>query len=71
MIAGLVMVVGIGFLTVTTAVITSAFVESARRRLAGTRTNTLSAKLDQIVRRLDVIEAGLKNIGGHHGDAPQ
>src|SRR2546421_153429 len=52
-IGGLVMVVGIGFLTVITAVITSAFVESARRRLEGTGTGTLSAKLDQIVTRLD------------------
>jgi voltage-gated potassium channel len=70
-VAGLVMVVGIGFLTVITAAITSTFVESARRRLEGARTDTLSAKLDQIGTRLDVIEAGLKNIGGHHRDAPQ
>ena len=71
LVAALVMVVGIGFLTVITAAITSAFVESARRRLEGTRTDTLSAKLDQIGARLDAIEAGLKNIGGHQSDAPQ
>jgi voltage-gated potassium channel len=71
LIGGLVMVVGIGFLTVITAVITSSFVESARHRLESTKTDTLSAKLDQIGTRLDVIEAGLKNIGGHHGDAPE
>jgi voltage-gated potassium channel len=70
-VAGLVMVVGIGFLTVITAAITSAFVESARRRFEATKTDTLSAKLDQIGTRLDVIEAGLKNIGGHQRDAPQ
>ena len=35
LLAALVMVVGIGFLTVITAAITSAFVESARGRLAG------------------------------------
>lgn len=70
-VAGLVMVVGIGFLTVITAAITSAFVESARRRLEGTRTDTLSAKLDQIGARLDEIEAGLKNLGGEHRNAPQ
>ena len=34
-VAALVMVVGIGFLTVVTAAITSAFIESARRRLRG------------------------------------
>ena len=71
LVAALVMVLGIGFLTVITATITSAFVESARRGLEGTRTDTLSAKLDQIGTRLDVIEAGLKNIGGHHRDASQ
>lgn len=70
LVAALVMVVGIGFLTVITAAITSAFVESARRRLAGSETDTLSAKLDQIGTRLDMIEAGLKNIE-HHRDAPQ
>ena len=39
LVAALVMVVGIGFLTVITAAITSAFIESARRRLAGTETD--------------------------------
>lgn len=71
LIAAFVMVVGIGFLTVITAVITSSFVESARNRLESTSTDTLSAKLDQIGTRLEAIEAGLKNIGGRHGDAPE
>jgi voltage-gated potassium channel len=65
-VAALVMVVGIGFLTVVTAAITSAFIESAKRRLQGTETDALSAKLDQIATRLEVIEAGLKDLGGHH-----
>jgi voltage-gated potassium channel len=65
LVAALVMVVGIGFLTVITAAITSAFIESAKRHLQGTETDTLSAKLDQIVGRLEVIEAGLKDLGGH------
>ena len=65
LLAALVMVVGIGFLTVITAAITSAFVESARGRLAGATTNTQSAKLDQIGARLDRIEAELKSIAGH------
>ena len=64
LVAALVMVAGIGFLTVITAAITSAFVESARRHLQGAQTDTLSEKLDQIGTRLDAIEAGLKNIGG-------
>jgi voltage-gated potassium channel len=66
LVAALVMIVGIGFLTVITAAITSAFVESARHRIEGTRTDTLSSKLDQIGTRLDAIEAGLKDIGGRH-----
>ncbi|MGO9490168.1 MAG: potassium channel family protein [Solirubrobacteraceae bacterium] len=66
LLAALVMVLGIGFLTVITAAITSSFVESARCRLQGTQTDTLSAKLDQIGARLDVIEAGLKDLGDHH-----
>jgi voltage-gated potassium channel len=71
LVAALVMVVGIGFLTVITAAITSAFIETARRRLEGAQTETLSAKLDQIGTRLDAIEAGLKNIGGDRRDAAQ
>ena len=65
LVAALVMIAGIGFLTVITAAITSAFVESARRRLEGTEAKTLSAKLDQIGTRLDGIEAQLKSIGEH------
>jgi hypothetical protein len=65
------MVVGIGFLTVITAVITSAFIESARRRLEGSQTDTLSAKLDRIGTRLDAIEAGLRTIGELGREAPK
>jgi voltage-gated potassium channel len=64
LVAALVMLAGIGFLTVVTAVITSAFIESARRRLQGTETDAVSAKLDQIGARLEVIEAGLKTLRG-------
>jgi voltage-gated potassium channel len=66
LVAALVMVLGIGFLTVVTAAITSTFIESARRRIESTAPDTLSAKLDQIGARLEVIEAGLKDPGGHH-----
>jgi hypothetical protein len=57
-----VMVLGIGFLTVITAAITSTFVRGCRQRIEGTETDTLSAKLDQIGARLDRIEAGLENM---------
>ena len=63
-VAALVMIIGIGFLTVVTAAITSAFVESARRRMGGTSTDALAAKLDQISARLDAIEGRLGNAGG-------
>ena len=65
LLAAFVMLVGIGFLTVITAVITSEFIESGRRRIESTKPDTLSAKLDQIGARLDVIEAGLNDRGGH------
>jgi voltage-gated potassium channel len=65
LLASFVMLVGIGFLTVVTASITSEFIESARRRLQGPESETLSAKLDQIGARLEVIEAGLNDRGAH------
>ena len=66
LVAALVMVLGIGFLTVVTAAITSTFIESARRRIESPAPHTLSAKLDQIGARLEAIEAGLRDLGGHH-----
>jgi voltage-gated potassium channel len=65
LVAALVMLAGIGFLTVVTPVITSTFIESARGHMQGTETDALSAKLDQIGERLKVIEAGLNDLGGH------
>jgi voltage-gated potassium channel len=71
LLAALVMVLGIGFLTVITASITSTFVEGARQRMEGTTTDVVSAKLDQIVARLDAIEGGLANIQARDRDDPQ
>jgi voltage-gated potassium channel len=71
LVGAVVMVIGIGFLTVITASITSAFVEAARRRLEGSGTDALPAKLDQISARLDTIEAGLTDIRGRQRDARQ
>ena len=65
LVASLVMLTGIGFLTVITATITSTFIEAARRRVEGGSTSALAEKLDQISARLEVIEAGLKNSRGH------
>jgi voltage-gated potassium channel len=59
-IAAMVMLAGIGFVTVVTAAITAAFVEGARRRLGArvddpvaTALAEVNARLDRIERRLD------------------
>lgn len=61
-VASIVMLIGIGFLTVVTAAITSTFIETTRRRLEGNTTQALTAKLDQIGVRLEVIAADLSEI---------
>jgi voltage-gated potassium channel len=68
LIAALVMIGGIGFLTVITAAITSTFIENTRRRIEGTENDAVSAKLDQIAVRLDLIETALKDIGTRNHD---
>lgn len=58
-IAALVMVIGLGFVSVVTASITAAFVEQARRRPRGDENAALAAQLEAIGERLDRIEARL------------
>ena len=58
-VAAVIMLVGIGFLSVITATITSAFIESARKRIEGVEMKTLDRKLDAISTRLDAIEASI------------
>jgi voltage-gated potassium channel len=70
-IAALVMIVGIGFLTVITAAITSIFIESSRRRVEGLASDAIATRLDQIVARLDAIEATLTNTADTSRDDPQ
>jgi voltage-gated potassium channel len=75
LVAGVVMVVAIGFLTIVTALITSTFVDAAQRRRrqaeidaeveAAARTE---ARLEELVERLAAIEASLERLEG--GDAP-
>ncbi len=62
LIATVVMLTGIAFLTVITATITSTFVEEARQRAEGTRNNPTAIKLEEISGRLDAIEASLQSI---------
>jgi voltage-gated potassium channel len=62
LVAAVVMLVGIGFLTVITAAITSTFVSRSRREqtLSGPSSPT-EEQLTQIARRLERIEAALTN----------
>jgi voltage-gated potassium channel len=61
-VATIVMLVGIGFLTVVTALITSTFIEAARRRFEGNTSQTLARKVDEIGLRLEAIAADLTEI---------
>ena len=68
LVATLVMLIGIGFLTVVTAAITATFIEAARRRFELLSRDPDEVTLDQIASRLAAIEVALKAIGGQ-GDA--
>jgi voltage-gated potassium channel len=59
-IAAVVMVSGIGFVTVVTAAIAAAFVESARRRPQTEPHDSLETRLDAIDERLERIENALE-----------
>jgi voltage-gated potassium channel Kch len=62
-IAAIVMISGVAFVTVVTAAITAVFVESARGRLEEQRAGTVTSRLDAIAQRLDRIEARLDGGG--------
>jgi voltage-gated potassium channel len=62
LIGALVMLTGIAFLTVITAAVTAALIESARR--ARRDEADLAAELKEISTRLDAIEASLRGGGG-------
>jgi voltage-gated potassium channel len=59
-VAAVLMLSGIGFLTVVTAVITAAFLESIRRRLGDPGHAEVLAKLDDLDARLQALEAALR-----------
>ncbi len=60
-IATIVMLTGIGFLTVVTASITAVFVESARRRFYADTERAEQDRHSEIVERLERIEARLRD----------
>jgi len=59
-IGGVVMLSGIGFLTVITASVTAALIEAARKRAGGMSQRELGAHLEEISARLSAIEAGMR-----------
>jgi voltage-gated potassium channel len=59
-IAAVVMVAGIGFITVSTAGITSAFLESARRRRAAEGESPLTAELRELRRQVEALTAEVR-----------
>jgi voltage-gated potassium channel len=67
--AGVVMITGIGFLTVVTAAITAALVEGARRRRGGALGDPVEAKLDEVSARLERLELLLRSGEGSRARA--
>lgn len=63
-IAAVIMVSGIGFLTVVTATISAIFIESARRRLQVESEGRVHERLDGIAERLERIERALEGTSG-------
>jgi voltage-gated potassium channel len=59
-IAALVMVVGIGFITVSTAGITSAFLEAARRRRAADAEGPLAAEMRELRHQVEALTAEVR-----------
>jgi voltage-gated potassium channel len=59
-IATILMLSGIGFVTVVTAVITAAFLETVRRRLGDPAQAELLTKLDEVSARLQSVEEALR-----------
>lgn len=59
-IAAVLMLSGIGFLTVVTAVITAAFLETVRRRMGDPGHAEVIAKLDELSDRLESVESALR-----------
>jgi len=59
-IGAILMLSGIGFLTVVTAVVTAAFLETVRRRMGDPGHTEVLAKLDDLSERLQALESSLR-----------
>jgi voltage-gated potassium channel len=60
LVGAVLMLTGIGFLTVVTAVVTAAFLETVRRRMGDLEQTELLAKLDDVSARLQALESSLR-----------
>jgi voltage-gated potassium channel len=69
-IGSVVMIGGIGFLTVVTASIAAAFVENARRRMGRESEAEQTEKLDEILKRLERLERALDRQPRSRSDEP-
>lgn len=61
LVATFVMLSGIAFISVFTAIVTASFIENARRRLAPQADDPTEGKLDEISTRLAALEAAVKS----------
>jgi voltage-gated potassium channel len=68
LVAVLVMMVGVAFLTVTTAAIASLFAESTRRRIARQREDPVHVEVERLHERLDEVMAELRMLRGAGGE---
>jgi voltage-gated potassium channel len=59
-VAAVLMLVGIGFISVVTAVITAAFLETVRRRLGDPAQKELLARLDELSDKMQALETALR-----------
>ena len=66
-IAAFVMVVGLGFITVSTAAITSAFLEAARRRRAATTTDPVAEEVRELRHQMELLTAEVRAVRGANG----
>ncbi len=59
-VAAILMLAGIGIISVVTAVVTAAFLETVRRRLGDPGHDEVMARLDELDARLDTIESAVR-----------
>jgi voltage-gated potassium channel Kch len=71
LLATLVMLVGIAFVTVATAAVTASFVEAGRRRIEIASGRDVDARFDRVIERLDAIDASIKALSEQKADDPK